>query len=107
MISQSLSNLHCNTTEVHIWSHNTKLACIAYISDQSTNFFLDDPSHLASIENNLSTIHCDINHVKVKTSKILVLKGTLTCTIERRLHQLMILSINFFNEDSNCSSKNN
>jgi UTP:GlnB (protein PII) uridylyltransferase len=95
-ITTILSNLHCNITEAHIWSHNTKLACIAYISYQS---------HLASVEKNLSTMRCDTNHLKVKTSKILGLKGTLTCAIERRLHQLMMLSIKDFDEDSNCSSK--
>ncbi|WJX23895.1 hypothetical protein P8452_13076 [Trifolium repens] len=95
-ITTILSNLHCNITEAHIWSHNTNFACIAYISDQS---------HLASIENNLSTMLCDTNNLKVKTSKILGLKGTLTCTIERRLHQLMMLSIDDFDEDFNCSSK--
>ncbi|WJX28087.1 hypothetical protein P8452_16848 [Trifolium repens] len=95
-ITTILSNLHCNITEAHIWSHNTKLACIAYISYQS---------HLASVEKNLSTMRCDTNHLKVKTSKILGLKGTLTCAIERRLHQLMMLSIKDFDEDSNSSSK--
>jgi predicted amino acid-binding ACT domain protein len=95
-ITTILSNLHCNITEAHIWSHNTNFACIAYISDQS---------HLASIEKNLSTMLCDTNNLKVKTSKILGLKGTLTCTIERRLHQLMMLSIDDFDEDFNCSYK--
>ncbi|KAK2437176.1 ACT domain-containing protein ACR3 [Trifolium repens] len=95
-ITTTLSNLHCNITEARIWSHNTNLACIAYISDQS---------HVASIENNLSTMLCGTNHIKVKTTRILGLKGTLTCTIERRLHQLMMLSIDDFDEDFNCSYK--
>ncbi|GAU39685.1 hypothetical protein TSUD_320980 [Trifolium subterraneum] len=111
-ITTTLTNLHCNITETHIWSHNTKFTCIANISDQSTNSPIDDPYRLASIENHLSTIlcattgynDCDTNHPKVKTSKLLGLECALTCTIERRLHQLM-LSVRDFDEGFNCSSK--
>ncbi|XP_027333276.1 ACT domain-containing protein ACR2 [Abrus precatorius] len=96
-ISAALADLHCNIVEAHAWSHNARLACVAYISDQSTDLAIDDPSRLASIEGHLTTvlrattnpIGSGTNHPDVKTSELLGGEGTMT-TVERRLHQLML-----------------
>ncbi|GLT49753.1 hypothetical protein SLA2020_232870 [Shorea laevis] len=55
-ISAALAYLHCNIVEAHAWSHNDRLACVAYISDQSTDNPIDDPHHLATIEGHLNTV---------------------------------------------------
>ena len=54
-ISAALEDLHCNIVEAHAWSHNARLACVAYISDQSTDTPIDD-HRLAAIENHLTTV---------------------------------------------------
>ncbi|KAK7320679.1 hypothetical protein VNO77_30377 [Canavalia gladiata] len=105
-ISAALVDLHCNIVEAHAWSHNARLACVAYISDQSTDTAIDDPSRLASIEDHLTTVlrattnpnGGGTNHHDVKTSELLGGEGTMT-TVERRLHQLM-LSIRDFEAPS-------
>ncbi|TKY58126.1 ACT domain-containing protein ACR2 [Spatholobus suberectus] len=96
-ISAALADLHCNIVEAHAWSHNARLACVAYISDQSTDSAIDDPSRLASIEDHLTTVlrattnpeGGGTNRPGVKTSELLGGEGTVT-TVERRLHQLML-----------------
>ncbi|KAK7384696.1 hypothetical protein VNO78_30397 [Psophocarpus tetragonolobus] len=97
-ISAALADLQCNIVEAHAWSHNARLACVAYISDQSTDSAIDDPSRLASIEGHLTTVlrattnpntSGGTNHPDVKTSEFLGGEANMT-TVERRLHQLML-----------------
>ncbi|RDY01980.1 ACT domain-containing protein ACR2, partial [Mucuna pruriens] len=94
-ISAALADLHCNIVEAHAWSHNARLTCVAYISDQSTDSAIDDPSRLASIEDHLTTVLRATTNPNgsyrpgVKTSELLGGEGTMT-TVERRLHQLML-----------------
>ncbi|KAL9330857.1 hypothetical protein ACSQ67_000467 [Phaseolus vulgaris] len=96
-ISAALVDLHCNIVEVHAWSHNARLACVAYISDQSTDSAIEDPSRLSSIEDHLTTVlRATTNPIgdgtnsypDVKTSELLG-EGNMT-SVERRLHQLML-----------------
>jgi len=97
-ISAALVDLHCNIVEVHAWSHNARLACVAYISDQFTDSAIEDPSRLSSIEDHLTTVlrattnpnGCGMNsYPDVKTSELLGGEGNMT-SVERRLHQLML-----------------
>ena len=101
-ISAALAYLHCNIVEAHAWSHNDRLACVAYISDQSTDTPIDDPGRLADIEEHLtmvlqattapSTSGNQANQQEVKTAGFLQGsedQGTMT-NVERRLHQLML-----------------
>ncbi|GLT85310.1 hypothetical protein SLE2022_035020 [Rubroshorea leprosula] len=96
-ISAALSDLHCNIVEAHAWSHNDRLACVAYISDQSTDNPIDDPHRLAAIEGHLNTVlrataggttACTQQEAKTAFG-ILGAEGTMT-DVERRLHQLML-----------------
>ncbi|GAB4854598.1 DNA-directed RNA polymerase I subunit RPA2 [Ancistrocladus abbreviatus] len=93
-ISAALADLHCNVVEAHAWSHNARLACVAYISDPSSDSPIDDPLRLASIEDHLTTVlrattlPIDVKQQEVKTADILGGEGMMT-NVERRLHQLM------------------
>nr|XP_043612180.1 ACT domain-containing protein ACR2 [Erigeron canadensis] len=101
-ISAALADLHCNIVEAHAWSHNARLACVAYISDQSSDTRLGD-HRLAAIEHHLNTIlhasntpenaSSDIpQHKDVKFTGLICTggsEGTMT-TVERRLHQLLL-----------------
>uniref|UniRef100_A0A5B7BQ92 ACT domain-containing protein ACR n=1 Tax=Davidia involucrata TaxID=16924 RepID=A0A5B7BQ92_DAVIN len=99
-ISAALADLHCNILEAHAWSHNARLACVAYISDQSTNTPIDD-HRLAIIEDHLTTVlrgntspnpsgDCTNYQQEVKTAGLPEgREGTVT-NVERRLHQLML-----------------
>lgn len=112
-ISAVLADLHCNVVEAHAWSHNARLACIAYVSDRSTDAPINDPQRLASIQDHLSTVlsattatpSCSTGDPKacnqqVKTGGFQGGEGITTC-VERRLHQLMLSGRDF---DSPASS---
>ncbi|CAI9267773.1 unnamed protein product [Lactuca saligna] len=102
-ISAALADLQCNIVEAHAWSHNARLACVAYINDQSSDTRIDG-NRLAAIEHHLNTIlHASITpentcpesssqHRDVKSTGLIVAggsEGTMT-TVERRLHQLLL-----------------
>lgn len=97
-ISAVLAEENCNVIEAHAWSHNDRLACVAYISDQSTASYIDDPNRLATIKDHLSTVlqattaH-DNDHIGVKTRFIECDRSM--CQTERRLHQLMLANRDF------------
>jgi UTP:GlnB (protein PII) uridylyltransferase len=115
-ISATLAELHCNIVEAHAWSHNACLACVAYISDQSSHTPIEDPHRLASIEDHLITVlranmepsistgPFQIKNREVKTGGFLGGEGTMT-NVERRLHQLM-LSVRDFDGPRSSSEMN-
>ncbi|KAK1323990.1 hypothetical protein QJS10_CPA02g00231 [Acorus calamus] len=88
-ISAVLADLRCNVVEAHAWSHNACLACVAYVSDQSTSARIDDPSRLASIKDHLSTV---LRAVETGLSGCAPVSMT---HAERRLHQLMLANRDF------------
>ncbi|KAI3683983.1 hypothetical protein L1987_84500 [Smallanthus sonchifolius] len=106
-ISAALADLHCNIVEAHAWSHNARLACIAYISDQSTNTRIDG-HRLATIKHHLNTVLNASNtpentslqspqHKDVKSIGLIGAgdsEGNMT-TVERRLHQLLLSAQDF------------
>lgn len=100
-ISAALADLHCNIVEAHAWTHNARLACVAFISDQSSDTRIDD-QRLKTIEHHLNTILHASNtstpektslesqeHKDVKFVGLVGNEGTMT-TVERRLHQLLL-----------------
>lgn len=110
-ISAALADLHCNIVEAHAWTHNARLACVAQISDQSTDTPIDDPHRLATIEDHLITVlrttisPCGTNNQEVKTTGFLGgdTQGTMT-NVERRLHQLMLSVRDFDGPNSGPAS---
>ncbi|KAL4560226.1 hypothetical protein LXL04_032376 [Taraxacum kok-saghyz] len=101
-ISAALTDLHCNIVEAHAWSHNARLACVAYINDQSSDTRIDG-HRLAAIEHHLNTIlhasttpentylQSSTQHKDVMSTGFIPggSEGTMT-TVERRLHQLLL-----------------
>ncbi|EOA22777.1 hypothetical protein CARUB_v10003494mg [Capsella rubella] len=108
-IFAAFADLHCNVLEAHAWSHNARLACIAYVADDNTHAPIDDPSRLASIEDHISTViratadpatnSTHVGHKENETDGFLAGqgKGCMNSNVERRLHQLM-LSVRDFDE---------
>ncbi|KAI8547494.1 hypothetical protein RHMOL_Rhmol07G0200200 [Rhododendron molle] len=98
-ISAALAELHCNVVEAHAWSHNARLACVAYISDQSTDVPIDD-RRLAAIEDHLTTVLRATTaqnpagefskQQEVKIAGLPEGEGSMMTKVERRLHQLML-----------------
>ncbi|XP_022867844.1 ACT domain-containing protein ACR2 [Olea europaea var. sylvestris] len=110
-ISAALADLHCNIVEAHPWSHNARLACVAYISDQSMETPIED-HRLHAIEDHLTTVlranttwDENASQQEVKPAVIPMEKlGTMT-NVERRLNQLM-LSVRDFDGPSQALTAN-
>nr|XP_043608317.1 ACT domain-containing protein ACR4-like [Erigeron canadensis] len=80
-----LSNLNCNVVSTEIWTHNSRIASIVYITDNETRLPIDDPDRLTKIKQLLLFIlKGDRDRRGAQTS---VSPGS-THT-QRRLHQLM------------------
>ncbi|KAK1276516.1 hypothetical protein QJS04_geneDACA001533 [Acorus gramineus] len=98
-ISAVLADLRCNVVEAHAWSHNACLACVAYVSDQSTSARIEDPSRLASIKDHLSTV---LRAVETGLSGCAPVSMT---HAERRLHQLMLANRDFDVSIERCEER--
>ncbi|KAI3468006.1 hypothetical protein Pfo_024669 [Paulownia fortunei] len=95
-ISAALADLDCNIIEAHAWSHNARLACVAYISDKSMDTPIDD-HRLHAIEDHLTTVlrattakEENGNQQEVKPAGLPKGELSTTTNVERRLHQLML-----------------
>lgn len=88
-ISAALAELGCNVSAAVAWTHNSRVACILYMEDGSTNMPITDPCRLARIQAQLENVvkahHFDGERRSVKLA---VPTPSRTHT-ERRLHQLM------------------
>lgn len=90
-ISAALADLRCNIVEAHSWSHNACLACVAYISDQSTDKpIAADPRRLASIEDRLTTVLRASRSSGESSRAANQVDEAKSTNVERRLHQLML-----------------
>ncbi|XP_020595519.1 ACT domain-containing protein ACR2-like isoform X2 [Phalaenopsis equestris] len=102
-----LAEENCNVIEAHAWSHNDCLACVAYVSDQSTSSYIDDPNRLSTIKDHLSIVlqansADDNDHVFIKTCFTESIRSM--CQTERRLHQLMLANRDFDGPPHCCSN---
>ncbi|KAK9048237.1 hypothetical protein SSX86_032800 [Deinandra increscens subsp. villosa] len=99
-----LSDHKCNIVSAEIWTHNSRIASIVYVTDNETGLPIEDPDRLAKIKQLLLFIlkgDRDQN-----TAQTAVSRGS-THT-QRRLHQLMYADRDYETEDyeSNHQSGN-
>ncbi|KAK1294953.1 hypothetical protein QJS10_CPA16g00908 [Acorus calamus] len=84
-----LASLKCNVVAAEVWTHNSRMASVVYITDDSSGSPIDDPDRLARIKQLL-------RHV---------LKGTAVSAgvthTERRLHQMMYADRDY-DRDGGC-----
>ncbi|XP_044330242.1 ACT domain-containing protein ACR2 isoform X2 [Triticum aestivum] len=96
-ISAVLAEQGCNVMEAHAWSHKDSLACVAFVSDESTSSPINDPNRLASIQDHLGTVlGPDTMDEDGRSARAHMLGADgLTSHPDRRLHQLMFSSKDF------------
>ncbi|XP_059066991.1 ACT domain-containing protein ACR3 [Cryptomeria japonica] len=84
-ISAVLTNLNCNVVAAEVWTHNMRVACVVYITDELTSRPIEEPDRLATIKEQLSNVlKGNDDRRGVKTDFSMGLTHT-----ERRLHQMM------------------
>ncbi|KAI6692215.1 hypothetical protein NL676_019925 [Syzygium grande] len=80
-----LANLKCNVVAAEVWTHNSRMASVVYITDEVSSLPIDDPDRLAKIEQLLLFVLKGDRDMKRANTAVTV-GSTHT---ERRLHQLM------------------
>eukprot|EP00250_Pteridium_aquilinum_P009275 c18560_g2_i2 orf=1-1047(-) len=84
-ISAVLTSLKCNVVAAEAWTHNSRVACVVYITDESTGGPIEDTQRLSSIKEQFCNLLKASNDRKgAKTDFSMGLTHT-----ERRLHQMM------------------
>ncbi|KAM0984432.1 hypothetical protein ACFX13_012037 [Malus domestica] len=80
-----LSNLKCNVVAGEVWTHNSRMASVVYITDEETGRPIDDPEHLTKIKQLLLYV---LKGDRDKRSANTAVSVGSTHK-ERRLHQMM------------------
>lgn len=80
-----LTSLRCNVVGAEVWTHNTRVACVVYITEETTAGPIKDPQRLSFVKEQLyNVLRATDDRRGVKTDFSLGLTHT-----ERRLHQMM------------------
>ncbi|KAF3964573.1 hypothetical protein ACB098_12G112400 [Castanea mollissima] len=84
-ISAVLANLQFNVATAEVWTHNSRIACVLYVNDNSTNRAVDDPTRLSVMEEQLKNIlrGCEDDNKVGRTSFSMGFTH-----VDRRLHQM-------------------
>ncbi|XP_010250636.1 PREDICTED: ACT domain-containing protein ACR4-like [Nelumbo nucifera] len=90
-----LTDLKCNVVAAEVWTHNSRMASVVYITDEATGSPIDDPDRLARIKQLL--LYVLKGDRDMRTANTAVSVGT-THT-ERRLHQMMYADRDYDRED--------
>lgn len=80
-----LTDLKCNVVAAEVWTHNSRMASVVYITDQASGLAIDDPERLSKIKQLLLYVLMgDRDRQGANTS----VSASYTHK-ERRLHQMM------------------
>ncbi|XP_008776535.2 ACT domain-containing protein ACR4-like [Phoenix dactylifera] len=80
-----LTDLKCNVVAAEVWTHNSRMASVVYITDEATGGAIDDADHLSKIK--LLLRYVLKGNPDKRSAKTAISLGV-THT-ERRLHQMM------------------
>ncbi|XP_057436345.1 ACT domain-containing protein ACR4-like isoform X2 [Lotus japonicus] len=80
-----LADLKCNVVAAEVWTHNSRMASVVYINDETTGLSIDNPDRLAKIEQLL--LYVLKGNIDKKSANTAV--SVDSTHKERRLHQLM------------------
>uniref|UniRef100_A0A7N0TMN5 ACT domain-containing protein ACR n=1 Tax=Kalanchoe fedtschenkoi TaxID=63787 RepID=A0A7N0TMN5_KALFE len=97
-----LTDLKCNVVAAEIWTHNSRMASVVYITDEATGLPIDDHDRLAKIKKLL--LHVLEGNNGTRGANTAVTVGS-THT-GRRLHQMMYADRDYDTSEIECGSKN-
>ncbi|KAL6983960.1 hypothetical protein U1Q18_017332 [Sarracenia purpurea var. burkii] len=96
-----LADLKCNVVAAEVWTHNSRMASVVYITDDASGLPIDDPDRLSKIKQLLLYV---LKGDRDKRGANMAVSVGLTHT-ERRLHQMMYADRDYdTNELSGSSS---
>ncbi|KAL1808808.1 hypothetical protein DCAR_0728332 [Daucus carota subsp. sativus] len=95
-----LSDLKCNVESAEVWTHNSRVASVLYITDEADRLPIEDSSRLADIKQLLLYV-LKGNRDKRGANTAVSVGSTHT---ERRLHQLMYADRDYDTNDTDFGS---
>ncbi|GFP88404.1 act domain-containing protein acr4 [Phtheirospermum japonicum] len=91
-----LADLKCNVVAAEVWTHNSRMASVLYITDEANGSAIDDdPDRLANIKQLLLYVLND--RMQTANTAVSVTGSTHT---ERRLHQIMYADRDYDNQSA-------
>lgn len=90
-----LADLKCNVVAAEVWTHNSRMASVVYITDDATGVPIDDPDRLGKIKQLLLYV---LKGDRDKRSANTAVSVGSTHK-ERRLHQMMYADRDYDQED--------
>ncbi|KAG9139586.1 hypothetical protein Leryth_016359 [Lithospermum erythrorhizon] len=93
-----LTDLQCNIVAAEVWTHNSRVASVVYITDEANGLAIDDPDRLAKIKQLLLYV-LKVNRDKQSANTAVSVGHTHR---ERRLHQMMYADRDFDKDDTVC-----
>ncbi|OVA17455.1 ACT domain [Macleaya cordata] len=90
-----LTDLRCNVVAAEVWTHNSRMASVVYITDEVTGVPIDDPERLTKIKLLLRYV---LKGIRDKQSAKTAVSVGDTHT-ERRLHQMMYADRDYDRDD--------
>lgn len=95
-------DLKCNVVAAEVWTHNSRMASVVYITDEATGLPIENPDRLAKIKQLLLYV---LKGDRDKRSANTAVSVGSTHK-ERRLHQMMYADRDFDMDDTDCVSSN-
>lgn len=97
-----LADLKCNVVAAEVWTHNSRMASVVYITSEETGLPIDDPDRLAKIKQLLLYV---LKGDRDKRSANTAVSVGSTNT-QRRLHQMMYADRDYDMDEMDCGSSN-
>ncbi|XP_059656619.1 ACT domain-containing protein ACR4-like [Cornus florida] len=95
-----LADLKCNVVAAEVWTHNSRMASVVYITDEGNGLPIGDPDRLAKIKQLLLYV-LKGNRDKRGANTAVSVGSTHT---ERRLHQMMYADRDYDTRDTDIGS---
>ncbi|XP_021841786.1 ACT domain-containing protein ACR3 isoform X2 [Spinacia oleracea] len=95
-----LADLHFNISAAEVWTHNTRIACVLYVNDDTTNRAVDDPTRLSLMEEQLKNI---LGGTQSDDEQVACTNFSMGFThVDRRLHQMLFADRDYEGVDVEC-----
>ena len=98
-----LADLKCNVVAAEVWTHNSRMASVVYITDEAIGMPIDDPDRLAKIKQLLLYVLKGDRDKRAANTAVSV--GS--THKDRRLHQMMYADRDYDMDDADCVSTSN
>ncbi|XP_031480139.1 ACT domain-containing protein ACR3-like isoform X2 [Nymphaea colorata] len=88
-ISAVLKDMNCNVVSAHLWTHNARMACIAFVTDCTTSKPITDLERLDLLRDQLCNVLRINNGCRDERRAVRAMVLSRLTHAERRLHQMM------------------